>query len=105
MGIVRDSYKLVEAYEKIQELRDAVTKLHSFPGRQMMAALELPMALDTAEFIIRSAMERRESRGAHYRSDHPFEEPSWLKTILLYKKNNSIQISTSKIGKAFALTK
>jgi fumarate reductase (CoM/CoB) subunit A len=105
VGVIRDIYKLVEAYEKIQELRDAVKKLQTFPGRQMMAALELPMALDTAEFIIRSAMERRESRGAHYRNDHPFEEPSWLKTILLYKKNNSIQISTSKIGQAFSSTK
>jgi succinate dehydrogenase/fumarate reductase flavoprotein subunit len=101
VGIVRDSSKLVEAYEKIQELRDAATKLQVFPGRQMMAALELPLALDTAEFIIRGAMERRESRGAHYRSDHPFEDPFWNKTVILCKKNNSVQVSTLKLSQAF----
>jgi succinate dehydrogenase/fumarate reductase flavoprotein subunit len=49
----------------------------------MLVALEAPMALDAAEMIVRAAMERRESRGAHYRSDYPLEDPKWLKPVII----------------------
>ena len=41
------------------------------------------MALESAEMIIRAAMERKESRGAHYRTDYPSEDPKWLKPIYI----------------------
>jgi L-aspartate oxidase len=34
-------------------------------------------ALCTAELILHSALERRESRGAHFRSDYPQRDPAW----------------------------
>jgi succinate dehydrogenase / fumarate reductase flavoprotein subunit len=37
--------------------------------------------LTTAETILRSALERPESRGAHYRSDHEERDPAWKKNI------------------------
>jgi succinate dehydrogenase/fumarate reductase flavoprotein subunit len=67
----------------------------------MMAALELPMALDAAEMIIRAAMERRESRGAHYRRDHPAEDPAWRRTIIVSRKGESMELSTAALGEAF----
>jgi L-aspartate oxidase len=59
------------------------------------------MAFDTCEFIIRASMERRESRGAHFRLDHPSEEPTWRKTIILSKKDSAIRINHVEIGEAF----
>ena len=44
-------------------------------SREMLVALEVPMALDAAGIILRAAMERTESRGAHFRTDFPGVHP------------------------------
>ena len=80
-----------------QNSRDAIKALEQSTG----AIITVNDNLDIAEFIIRGAMECRESRGAHYRSDHPFEDPFWNKTVILCKKNNSVQVSTLKLCQAF----
>jgi succinate dehydrogenase/fumarate reductase flavoprotein subunit len=100
-GIVRDSYKLVEAYDKVSEMRESLRTVMAQPGRQMAAALELPMALDASELIIRAAMMRRESRGAHYRTDHPDEDPKWRKTIIIRKREEAMELTTVPLGEAF----
>jgi L-aspartate oxidase len=51
--------------------------------------------------IIRAAMERRESRGAHYRRDHPAEDPAWRRTIIVSRKGESMELSTAALGEAF----
>jgi len=100
-GVIRDSQMLVEAFQKIQELRDSTRRLMALPGRQMISALEIPMALDAAEMIVRAAMMRRESRGAHYRLDHPEEDPAWVKTVVISKKDSAMQLTAVPIGEAF----
>ena len=100
-GVVRDSGMMMEAYEKVQELRDSSRQILAQQGKPMMAALEVGMALDAAEMIIRAAMERRESRGAHYRRDHPWEDPAWRRTIIVSKKGDAMQLSTVALGEAF----
>ncbi|TRO52346.1 FAD-binding protein [Candidatus Bathyarchaeota archaeon] len=101
VGVIRDSYMLVDAYQRLSGLRDSTRSMLAKPGKQLLNALELIMALDVCEFIIRAAMERRESRGAHFRLDHPNEDPAWRKTIILSKKNEAVEISYAPIGEAF----
>jgi succinate dehydrogenase/fumarate reductase flavoprotein subunit len=101
VGVIRDSHMLVEAYKRLSELRDSTRSLLAKPGKQLFAALELFMTLDVCEMIIRAAMERRESRGAHFRLDHPEEDPMWRKTIMLSKKNSAIQIDHVPIEETY----
>lgn len=82
-GIIRDSASLAEAFEEIFDLRGMAERVMASRGRDMLVALETSMALDAAEMIVRAAMERRESRGAHYRSDYPLEDPKWLKPVII----------------------
>ena len=75
-GIYRDEAGLRAAAEKVAELRERICRV-SLDDRsltfntELVAYLELENALDVSETVIHSALERRESRGAHQRTDHP----------------------------------
>ena len=48
----------------------------------MLGAIELGYMLDTAETIVVGAIERKESRGAQFRTDYPERnDAEWLKHI------------------------
>jgi succinate dehydrogenase / fumarate reductase, flavoprotein subunit len=78
-GVVRSAPCLARALHEIAELAAVLPRLDTRPnarGHEPLAhALDLRASLMTAEAILRSAMERRESRGAHQRSDHPDLDP------------------------------
>lgn len=83
-GVVRDGAKLREALAEIVELKEAVPRLYASSGRMMLEALEVPLALEAVEMIIRAALKRTESRGAHYRTDYPEEDDKgWLRTVVI----------------------
>jgi succinate dehydrogenase / fumarate reductase flavoprotein subunit len=49
--------------------------------RSFEFALDLGFALTVAESILRGALERTESRGAHYRTDYPDRDAGWQENI------------------------
>jgi succinate dehydrogenase / fumarate reductase flavoprotein subunit len=53
---------------------------------ELMEALELESLLHLAQTIVVSALAREESRGAHFRDDHPErDDESWLKHTMIQK--------------------
>lgn len=48
-------------------------------------AINLEFILIAAEAVLRGALGRTESRGAHYRTDHVETDPSWQRNILFSK--------------------
>src|SRR5437899_12605188 len=75
VGIFRDENTLKESCREVgklkQRLRNVIVedKDHVY-NTELVAALELDFMLDVAETIPYSALKRRESRGAHYRTDY-----------------------------------
>ncbi|MEM6822801.1 MAG: FAD-dependent oxidoreductase [Verrucomicrobiota bacterium] len=74
-GVVRDEERVKLGLEKIAELKETVKDLDVRPDSEgyedLMLAFDLDGSIMSAEATLLSALERRESRGAHQRSDFP----------------------------------
>jgi len=74
VGIVRSEGEMLRALEVIGQLRDRAGQVRVDGNRAYNpgwhTALELRNLLTVAEAVTRSALERKESRGAHFREDH-----------------------------------
>ena len=75
VGIVRTESEMREALGKLDELRARAQRAGVDGHREYNAGwhtcLDLRNLLDVSEAITRSAIERRESRGGHFREDYP----------------------------------
>jgi succinate dehydrogenase / fumarate reductase flavoprotein subunit len=75
VGIVRREDEMRRALEKVAELRRRSSRVGVAGNREFNpgwhTALDLTHLLTVAEAITRSALERRESRGGHFRDDYP----------------------------------
>ncbi|GAC1346789.1 MAG: fumarate reductase subunit A [Ktedonobacteraceae bacterium] len=87
VGIIRDADKLSSALQAIKQLQQEAQLLVAADKQQLQACLEIQDMLKTAEVIVLAALTRKESRGAHHRSDYPQLDPAWEKNIRVYKDN------------------
>ncbi|QQS42187.1 MAG: fumarate reductase/succinate dehydrogenase flavoprotein subunit [Acidobacteriota bacterium] len=103
VGIVRKEEEMLEAVAEIGELwkRTANAKapgnVEYNPGWH--TALDLENLLTVSEAIARSAIERRESRGAQFREDYPEKKPELAKFNVVVKKaeDGSMEVSRATI--------
>ena len=75
-GIYREEASLAEGTAKLKELQERYADINlddrsrTF-NTELESALELGFMLDVAECMVQSALQRKESRGAHQRTDYP----------------------------------
>jgi len=91
VGIVRKEDELLKAVEELQKLKEHSTKVRVTGNRQYNAgwhtALDLHNLLTVSEAIAIAAVERKESRGAHFREDYPAKDEKAGKFNLAIFKN------------------
>jgi succinate dehydrogenase / fumarate reductase, flavoprotein subunit len=103
VGIVRTESEMVSALEEINTLkkRAASTAVHG--NREYNAgwhtALDLSNLLTISEAITRAGLERRESRGGHFREDYPDKEKSFAEFNIVVRKGSGgeMQVVREKI--------
>jgi succinate dehydrogenase / fumarate reductase flavoprotein subunit len=90
VGIVRREGEMKGALEGLAKLRERAKRV-KVPGNREFnpgwhTALDLPNLFTVSEAVARCAIERKESRGAHFREDFPDKDPAWGKINLVVRK-------------------
>jgi succinate dehydrogenase / fumarate reductase flavoprotein subunit len=87
VAVFRDEGGLMRALEVVVRLKEearsaAIDDRGTVFNQDVLGAIELGYMLDTAETIVVGAIERKESRGAQFRTDYPERnDAEWLKHI------------------------
>ncbi len=104
VGVFRDQKKLEEAVRKISDLRKRslnmyVTDKSNNYNTEAFNAFETRNMLDVAFAISSAALNRKETRGAHYRDDYPNrDDDNWMKHTITYLGDNEIKITYKPVN-------
>ena len=82
VGIVRSDHRLMRAFRRITMLNEEIQDYYKRSAISPML-IELRNLATVAKLIIKSAMERKESRGLHYNIDYPDTIENQRKNIIL----------------------
>lgn len=90
VGIIRNEKDLEAGLEEVKRMGGVALTVRAKGGRtynqSWLDSLQVWDMLLGCEAIIRSALERKESRGAHARSDYPAKDGKWLVNIITVEK-------------------
>jgi succinate dehydrogenase/fumarate reductase flavoprotein subunit len=98
VGIVRTASKLEETLRAFTDLREnvlprlKVTSTSRILNREWMESLELESMLDLAEAMAATSIERKETRGAFYRTDFPDTDPQWTANLWVRRAGGRIVV-------------
>ncbi|MGC8992443.1 MAG: succinate dehydrogenase/fumarate reductase flavoprotein subunit [Thermoplasmata archaeon] len=99
VGIFRNEKDLTDALQKVKELQKRFENVYvedknMFYNMNLVTYLELSNLLEVAEVVILGAIARKESRGAHYRTDYPKrDDVNWMKHTIAIKRDGKIELS------------
>lgn len=102
MGVFRNQDDMLKMLAVIKELQERYQQVGVDDRGQvfnldLIEALELENLLSFSEVIVEGALARKESRGAHFRSDFPKrDDGNWLKHTLAWRRNGKIVMDFSK---------
>ncbi len=100
VGIVRREEELEKALSQIPVLWERWRKVSVGGNREYNpgwhTALDLRNLLTVSEAITRAALERKESRGAHFRDDYPAKDESFAKVHMTIRKGPDGEMRISR---------
>ena len=93
-GVVRREDGLRKMSDLLGNLRERYARVvvqdkGKVYNTDLMEAVELGFLLDCADTLVAAALARDESRGGHYREDHPLrDDDHWLRHSLAYREDD-----------------
>jgi succinate dehydrogenase / fumarate reductase flavoprotein subunit len=101
VGIVRTESEMQEALRRIRQFNDRAARVGVTGHREYHAgwhtALDLRNLLTVSEAITRSAIERKESRGGHFREDCPDKVAEFGAVNIMVKKGPDGDLQLSRV--------
>lgn len=101
-GVFRTEADMLKLKKIIKELQEQFKNVIIDDKSQvfnldLIEAFEVGNLLSFSEVIVEGAIARKESRGAHYRSDYPKrDDENWLKHTLAWQTDKGIKLEFSK---------
>jgi succinate dehydrogenase / fumarate reductase flavoprotein subunit len=101
--IARTEEGLTDCLHKVLDLQKRAQNLHVEGSRiynpGWHTTRDVRNMLTVSEIIVRCALERKESRGAQWRTDYPNPDPEWGKKMLIATKGpqGEVEISTTPL--------
>ena len=93
VGIVRQEQEMLQALDCIRELTAASERVSVNGNREYNSgwhtALDLHNLLTVSEIVTRAELERKESRGAHFRDDFPAKDDRFGTFNIVVRKRAS----------------
>ena len=100
VGIVRREEEIKAAIERLKILRERAGKVSVTGNREYNpgwhTALDLRNLLTISEIVARAALERKESRGGHFRDDYPNKDPQYAKFNIVIKRGPSGEMQVTR---------
>jgi succinate dehydrogenase / fumarate reductase flavoprotein subunit len=100
VGIVRNQAEMQQALEGLGPLRERAGRVgvggHREYNPGWHAALDLHSLLTVSEAITRSAIERRESRGGHFREDYPDKDKTFATLNFIVRKGRDGKMEVAR---------
>jgi succinate dehydrogenase / fumarate reductase, flavoprotein subunit len=103
LAVFRDAAGLDHALETVKRLQEEAASAYiddrgTVFNQDVLGAIELGYMLDCAECIVTAAIERKESRGAQFRTDFPERnDEQWLKHIDLSLNGDGPEVTYSEV--------
>ena len=90
VGIVRREEEMRQALDAIKTLRERAKNVSVTGNREYNpgwhTALDLQNLITVSEIVARAALERKESRGGHFRDDFPDKDPTYGKFNIVVRR-------------------
>ena len=103
VGLFRNEKKLLFAIKELENIKSKITLMGISDksiqyNKNLVEFIEFLNMIEIAEIIAKSALNRKESRGAHYRDDYPEESKSYEKNSLAKKIDNKLVLSFEDVS-------
>jgi len=102
VGIVRREEEMRKALDAIGTLVNRAKKVRVEGNRGYNpgwhTALDLSNLLTVSEAVTRSALERKESRGAHFREDYPKKDPEAGRFNVVVRKDKDGSMKVERVA-------
>jgi succinate dehydrogenase / fumarate reductase flavoprotein subunit len=93
VGIVRQEKEMLQALDRIQQLKTRAERVGVSGNREYNpgwhTAIDLNNLLTVSEMVTKAALERKESRGAHFRDDYPAKDDKFGSFNIAIRKGSA----------------